>query len=88
MKMYAEKGIDLSDNDIIFAEQFQGSYELQRKKKTIKLGAFSAGGLIFYTSQKNIFRDWLTWKIEKLRKGQFWVSVNNNNIKYEIRFKN
>lgn len=88
MKMYREKGIDFADNDVVFPEQFQGSYELVSKKKKIKLGAFSAGNLVFYAQQKNIFRDGLAWKIEKLRRGQFWISVNNNNMKYEIRFKN
>ena len=88
MKMYTEKGIDFSDNDVIFAEQYQGSYELLKKKKKIKFGAFSAGGMTFYNTQKNIFRGGLTWTIEKLRQGQFWISVNNDNIKYEIRFKN
>lgn len=87
VKMYVEKGIDLQDEDIIFTEQYQGGWKLGKKKKDILIGAFASGNTLFYTAQKNLFRDGLNWKIEKLSKTAFWLSVTNGSSAYLIKLK-
>ena len=58
-------------------------------KKFITINATSSfGPPTFYGAQKNLFRDNQTWKIEKLSKSQFWISVTNSNSGYLLKFKN
>lgn len=88
VRMYVEKGIDFHDEDMTFTEQYEGSWILVSKKKFIVISSFTTGPTLFYTEQKNLFRDNQTWKIEKLSKSAFWLSVTNGGTKYEVRLKN
>lgn len=87
LKMYRERGVSFQDDDVVFSEQYQGSWKIVNKKKYIEIGAYSSGNLVSFSPQKNIFRNYLRWKIEKLNTTQFWLSTVSDNIKYEIHFK-
>jgi hypothetical protein len=88
VKMYVEEGIELLDEDIKFKEQYEGGWKLDQKKKNVSINSASYDQGKLFVPQKNLFRDNQTWKIEKLSKGAFWLSVTNGGSKYEIRFKN
>lgn len=88
LKMYVEEGIELLDEDIKFKEQYEGGWKLDQKKKHVTINSTSYDQGKLFVPQKNLFRDNQTWKIEKLSKGAFWLSVNNGGSAYEIRFKN
>lgn len=87
MKMYNEKGIDFQEEDMIFTEVYEGDWKLGKKKKEITMNAFTNGPAIAYVPQKNLFRDNQTWKIEKLTKSAFWLSVTNGGSNYFVKFK-
>jgi hypothetical protein len=89
VKMYVEKGFDMQDEDFVFLEQYEGGWKLDKKKKFITINATASfGPPTFYGAQKNLFRDNQTWKIEKLSKSQFWISVTNGSSGYLLKFKN
>ncbi|MBP7809476.1 MAG: hypothetical protein KA163_09300 [Bacteroidia bacterium] len=88
VKMYVEEGIELFDEDIKFKEQYEGGWKLDQKKKNVTINSASYDQGKLFVPQKNLFRDNQTWKIEKLSKSAFWLSVTNGGSTYEIRFKN
>ncbi len=88
VQMYREEGIIFQDESYHFKEQYEGIWKFaDKKKKTIMFEEHSSGPPIAFPAQKNIFRNSQTWVIDKLSDKQFWVSVTNNGIKYQIRFK-
>jgi hypothetical protein len=88
VRMYTEKGFEFLEGSIIFSEQYQGGYQLANKKKSLSIGAFESVSPVFYSKQKNIFRDNLTWKILKLSRKELWLNVNNKDKNYEIHLEN
>ena len=88
VRMYREEGITFRDESYHFKEQYEGIWKFaDKKKKSVMFEEHFSGLPISYPAQKNIFRDIQTWTIEKLTDKQFWVSVTNGGIKYQIRFK-
>jgi hypothetical protein len=87
LKMYTEEGIELLDEDIRFLEQYEGGWKLDNKKKNVTINSEYYGGGKLYVPQKNLFRDNQTWKIEKLNKSSFWLSVTNAGSSYLVKLK-
>ncbi len=87
VKLYVEEGINFQDEDMTFSEQYEGGWKLGKKKKDITINSFVSGPTLFYVAQKNLFRDNLNWKIEKLNKSSFWLSVANGSSSYLIKLK-
>lgn len=88
LKMYREKSFTFEEDDVIFSEQYQGAWKLVNKKKYLEVGLYRSGNQIYYNPQKNIFRGYLKWKIEKLCNDKLWLSVISNDIKYEVHLTN
>lgn len=96
VRLYKEKSMTfyVSDNSqrINPYEQFGGYWEMSKNKKYIKLSFYRNTPILSgyqFPNQKNLFlvEEGLDWRIDKLCKNQFWISLTHNNIKYEIRFK-
>jgi hypothetical protein len=87
VKLYVEKGIDFHDEDMTFTEQYEGDWKLSKKKKDITMNSMVTGPTLFYVAQKNLFRDNQSWKIEKLTKSAFWLSVTNGSSSYVVKLK-
>lgn len=87
VKMYVEDGIELLDEDMRFLEQYEGGWKLDKKKKNVTINSVYFGGGKLYIPQKNLFRDNQTWRIEKLTKSEFWLSVSNAGSSYMVKLK-
>lgn len=89
VQMYREKGILFQDESLHYGEQCEGIWKFAGNKKYIGLESHYTGPPINFPDQKILFRGGLQlWTIEKLSQKQFWISLTNNGIKYQIRFKN
>ncbi len=87
VKMYVQEGIELLDEDIKFNEQYEGEWKLDKKKKNVTINSYSYDIGQVFVPQKNLFRDNQTWKIEKLDKSSFWLSVTNGGSSYYVKLK-
>lgn len=87
VKMYVEEGIEFLDEDLKFKEQYEGEWKLDKKKKNVTIHSVSYSSGALFTPQKNLFRDNQTWKIEKLTKSAFWLSVTNGGSSYFVKLK-
>lgn len=87
VKMYVEEGIEFLDEDIKFKEQYEGGWKLDQKKKNVTINSASYDQGKLFVPQKNLFRDNQIWKIEKLSKDQFWLSVTNGSSSYIVKLK-
>lgn len=87
VEMYTNLGIIFLDEDLNFNEQYEGGWKFGKKKKDITINAKPNSPALVFAAQKNLFRDGQTWKIEKLTKDQFWLSVTNGSSNYFIKFK-
>lgn len=84
MKMYSEKGLDFQDQSLIFPEQYEGTWSLDKKKKNMSITTTNSGNFPTYIPQINIFRGDLSWTIEKLSKNEFWLSTTREGKKCEV----
>jgi hypothetical protein len=84
MKMYIEKGLDFQDQSLLFPEQYEGTWSLDKKKKHMTITTANSGNFPTYGIQINIFRGGHTWTIEKLSKNEFWLSTLREGKKYEV----
>jgi hypothetical protein len=84
MKMYVEKGLDLRDQSLLFPEQYEGTWSLDKKKKNMTINTTNTGNFPTYVTQINIFRGGLTWTIQKLSKSEFWLSTTREGKQCEV----
>ena len=87
VSMYVQEGIEFLDEDMRFKEQYEGGWKLDKKKKNVTITSGYYGGGKLFVPQKNLFRDNQTWKIEKLTKSAFWLSVTNSGSAYLVKFR-
>jgi hypothetical protein len=84
MKMYIEKGVDFQDQSILYPEQYEGVWSLDKKKKHMSITTTNSGNFPSYITQINIFRGSINWTIEKLSKNEFWLSGDRGNGRVEV----